>query len=311
MTLELVIEKFKATGCPLLEHADVSSSQEWIFDSFLTPSEERHQLLRWWLTRLDNGLEDIDLVEVVKDLGICNSADVTGFVSGNMTRTKQLRIWTKLVDITFDDEEDDNNKRCRKHLSFAESIAETVEFEKFKTSKMDILPFHLEKEFKKQKGKPGLKDGGVPTLEKLVDTLKRGNELQSSLIQYEDNKVPVNTDEIVDALNSTYVKLSDQLPEYELSHSTEFSSWLRNQQSKTTFKERTEIVDSEEVVQRLHSNIHNKTKVADNIRSVVETGQEDIRKLSSGFLTTDFGLEDAELSVTMTNLTLSRAPAAS
>ena len=47
-------------------------------DTFLTPSEERHQLLRWWLTRLDNGLENIDLVEVVKDLGICNSADVTG-----------------------------------------------------------------------------------------------------------------------------------------------------------------------------------------------------------------------------------------
>ena len=35
MTLELVIEKFKATGCPLLEHADVSSSQEWIFGAVL------------------------------------------------------------------------------------------------------------------------------------------------------------------------------------------------------------------------------------------------------------------------------------
>ena len=226
-----------------------------------------------------------------------------------MTKTKQLRIWTKLVDITLDDEQDDTNKRCRKHTSFAESIAETIEFDKFKTSKMEILPFHLEKEFRKQKGK--LKDGGVPTIDKLVDTLKTGNELQSSLIQYEDNQVPENTDEIVDAVNSTYVKLSDQLPEYELRHSTEFSSWLRNPQSKTAFKERKEIVDSEEVVQRLHSNIHNKTKVADNIRSVVETGQEDIRKLSSGFLTTDFGLEDAELSVTMTNLTISRAPAAS
>lgn len=222
-----------------------------------------------------------------------------------------MRIWTKFVDITFDDEQDDINKRCRKHTSFAESIAETIEFDKIKTSKMEILPFHLEKEFKKQKGKPGLKDGGMPTLDKLVDTLKRGNELQSSLIQYEDNQVPVNTDEIVDAVNSAYVRLSDQLPEYEKRHSTEFSSWLRNQQTKATFKVRREIVDSEEVVQRLHSNIHNKTKVADNIRNVVETGQEDIRKLSSGFLKTDFGLEDAELSVTMTNLTISRAPAAS
>ena len=27
---------------------------------------------------MDNNLENVDLVEVVKDLGICNSADVTG-----------------------------------------------------------------------------------------------------------------------------------------------------------------------------------------------------------------------------------------
>lgn len=229
-----------------------------------------------------------------------------------MTKTKQLRIWTKLADITFDDDQDVVTvERCRHHTSFAESISETIEFDKFRTSKSEILPFRLEKEFKKQKGKPGVMDGGMPTLDKLVDTLKRGQELQSSLMQYEDNQVPENTDEIIDAVNSSYVKLSDQVPEYEIRHSTEFSSWLRNQQTKATFKERKEIVNAEDVVQRLHSNVYNKTKIADNIRSVVDTGHEDIRKLSSGPLTTDFGLEDNELSVSMTNLTVSRAPAAS
>lgn len=229
-----------------------------------------------------------------------------------MTKTKQLRIWTKLADITFDDDQDVvTNERCRHHTSFVESISETIEFDKFRTSKSEILPFHLEKEFKKHRGNPGVKDGGMPTLEKLVDTLKRGQELQSSLMQYEDNQVPENTDEIIDAVNSSYVKLSDQVPEYEIIHSTEFSSWLRNQQTKATFKERKEIVHAEDVVQRLHSNVYNKTKIADNIRSVVDTGHEDIRKLSSGLLTTDFGLEDDELSVSMTNLTVSRAPAAS
>lgn len=34
MTFEFVLEKFKASGCPLLEHADVGSSQEWIFGDF-------------------------------------------------------------------------------------------------------------------------------------------------------------------------------------------------------------------------------------------------------------------------------------
>ena len=35
MTFEFVLEKFKASGCPLLENADVGSSQDWIYGNFL------------------------------------------------------------------------------------------------------------------------------------------------------------------------------------------------------------------------------------------------------------------------------------
>ena len=94
-------------------------------------------------------------------------------------------------------------------------------------------------------------------------------------------------------------------------HSSEFSSWLGSQPTKATFREIKEVVHSEEVVRRLHSIIYNKTHIADNVRGIVETGHEDIRKLSSGLLTTDFGLEDEDLSVTRTSDKMSRAPAAS
>ena len=73
-------------------------------------------MLRWWLTKLvetgqedirklssgflttDFGLENGDLVEVVKELGICNSADVTG---DNLVKLEyfsrfkvfRLRVW--------------------------------------------------------------------------------------------------------------------------------------------------------------------------------------------------------------------------
>ena len=167
----------------------------------------------------------------------------------------------------------------------------------------------MEKEFRKQKGK--LKDGGVPTIDKLVDTLKRGRELQSSLINFKDKRALHNSDEMIDAVNTSYFKLSELVPEYEKRHSLEFSSWLGSQLTKATYREFKEVVHSEEVVQRLHSIIYNKTQIADNIRGIVETGHEDIRKLSSGLLTTDFGLEDADLSVTMANGKMSRAPAAS
>ena len=309
--MELVLDKFKAAGCPFFKHADAISSQELIYDALFVPSEERQQLLRWWVTKLDQGLENVDLVEMMNGLGISTSKDTTSFVSGNMTRSKQLRIWTKLAEITSDDEQDVTNERCRPHTSYAESISEIIEFDKFTTSKMEVLPFHLEKDLKKQKGRPGLKDGGMPTLEKLVDTLERGRELQSSLIHYEDKQAPHNTDELVDAVNTCYTNLNDLVPEFELRHSSEFSSWLRSQPTEANYKELKEVVHSEEVVQRLHSSIYNKTQIADNIQSIVETGHEDIRKLSSGFLTTEFGLEDADLSVTMTNVKISQAPAAS
>ena len=42
------------------------------------PSDERQQLLNWWLTKLDPDLENVDLAEVMNDLGICKSADVSG-----------------------------------------------------------------------------------------------------------------------------------------------------------------------------------------------------------------------------------------
>ena len=133
-------------------------------------------MLRWWITKLDQCLEnvDVELVEVMNGLGISSSKDTTSFVTGYMTRSKQLRIWKKLAGMTSDDEQDVTNGRCRHHASLAESISEIMEFDKFTISKMEILPFHLEKEFKKQKG---LKDGGFPTLVKLVDSLKRGREL--------------------------------------------------------------------------------------------------------------------------------------
>ena len=42
------------------------------------PSDQRQELLRWWVSKLDPGVENVDLVEVVHDLGICSRTDSTG-----------------------------------------------------------------------------------------------------------------------------------------------------------------------------------------------------------------------------------------
>ena len=141
-----------------------------------------------------------------------------------------------------------------------------------------------------------------------------GRELKLVLMHHKDIEDPENNDDIVNEVNKNCDELIDRIPRFEMKHNTEFSPWLTINKitSKTRFTERKEIVAAEEVVQRLVTNFHNKTKIADNIQTSNEISQEDITRASrSGFLTTDFGLEEAELSVTMSNVTMSRAPAAS
>ena len=52
-------------------------------DTFLINSEVRRQVLRWWLAKLDPGLEDMDPAEVLKILGICTNIDAAGNVHNN------------------------------------------------------------------------------------------------------------------------------------------------------------------------------------------------------------------------------------
>ena len=65
------------------------------------------------------------------------------------------------MDIALEDDDEQNDvmlmllERCQHHESFIESISETVELDKFLSSKLEIRPFHLEKENKKLKGKKG------------------------------------------------------------------------------------------------------------------------------------------------------------
>ena len=144
------------------------------------------------------------------------------------------------------------------------------------------------------------------------ETFIRGLKLKSDLVRNEDIKdsEDIANDDIFYAANKRCEELKNKIPHFEMKHKIEFSSWLSSNQTSGT--KRKEVEAAEEVVQQLHLNLHNMTNIADNIQTVVETGQEDIRRVSiSGLLTTDFGLEEAELSVSMSYVNISRAPAAS
>ena len=132
MTLESVSEKFKASGCPMFEAANLSSIREWMF----VPSMERQQVLRLWLDKLDPCLEDLNPI-VLKDLGLCTYLDATDFVTANMTKTRQLAIWTSIMDIALEDDDEQNDvmlmllERCQHHESFIESISKSWRFGHF------------------------------------------------------------------------------------------------------------------------------------------------------------------------------------
>ena len=214
--------------------------------------KEHQKVLRWWFDKLDPCLEDLNPI-VLKDLGLCTYLDATDFVTANMTKTRQLAIWTSIMDIAFEDDDEQSDvmllERCQHHESFIESISETVKLDKFLSLKLEILAFHLEKENKKLKGK----EGGIPTVKKLRETFIRGLELKADLMRNEDRKESENIayDDIFDAVNKRCEELKDKIPLFEMKHKIEVSSWLSsssNQTSKTKLNERIEILAAEEVV---------------------------------------------------------------
>ena len=164
----------------------------------------------------------MDAADFIKSLGICSPLESSstfyfmflslffflrflGFVSGVLSKSKQLNVWEHLAGLKSDSEinletELEDQKRVK---GFIESVSETIDYNVLLKSKIDIVPFHFEKEIKNRLGTPS--KAGIPSLEDLKGTLFKGKQLHSSLGHFAD----LNSDNSDDNVIEDIRKLSE------------------------------------------------------------------------------------------------------
>jgi len=314
MSFQAVVENFKLNGCMYLEHADLSINSAWIDDLFFVDSPDRSQLLEWWLRKLSPEQEIPFAADMIRMMGLLSASDASSFVSGKMTRSKQLSVWSnlsrlKLQDANEDTEmEDERNKRL---VAFIETLAETVDFDKFKTSKLNIVPFHIDKELKKNKGNSKLQDCSLPTIEHLTETLEQGKVLYDDLQQYAEvnDEDSQDNSEFIQRLEEVSQDINEKLDEFSIKYNTEFSSWVNPRHNISNEKEKPEIREADDIIHKLSTHFSRKTSIAGKVEKILDIGFKDLKKMTNSINVHD--VTEGEENPRSTLSTLSRAPAAS
>ena len=231
-----------------------------------------------------------------------------GFVSGVLSKSKQLNVWEHLAGLKSDSEinletELEDQKRVK---GFIESVSETIDYNVLLKSKIDIVPFHFEKEIKNRLGTPS--KAGIPSLEDLKGTLFKGKQLHSSLGHFADLNNDNSDGNVIGDIRKLSEEISEKLNQFNVTNNTEFSPWLAKPEMFTTrYKKREEIPEAKEAIERLSTHFQKKAAIANNIKQVLDIGNKDIKKLTSDVARADFD----ELNVINNIFNLARAPAAS
>ena len=230
-----------------------------------------------------------------------------------MSKSKQMDVWTDLAGLGVEEEIDPDEIKSNNTSAFLEAVSENIEIEKFQNSKLQVLSFHFEQEIKKL-DKQGRIEPAVTaiSLANLKRTLDDGNNIHNDLEQYGQFSNDVGSSEpIIGKLVKVSEEMNDNIEAFNVKHNTEFASWLAKSEVSTKYKDREEILQMERVVSALACQLHSKTQIAENLETILDGGQRDIRRLSSVVSMSD--LEDVDETITFnaSNVNMSRAPAAS
>ena len=224
-----------------------------------------------------------------------------------------MNVWADLAGLGVEEEVDPVEIKRNNTSAFLEAVSENIEIEKFQNSKLQVLPFHFEQEIKKIDKKGRIEPAVTAvSLENLKRTLDDGNNILNDLEKYEQFSNDVGSSEsIIGKLIKVSEELNDNIEAFNVKHNTEFSSWLAKSEVSTKYKDREEILQMEGVVSALACQLHSKTQIAENLETILDGGQRDIRRLSSVVSMSD--LEDVDETITFnaSNVNMSRAPAAS
>jgi hypothetical protein len=308
--LEQLTEKLKAKGCHFLADIEFSDNSEWISELFLKPSSVRTQLLSWCISKLEPDMEKINNDETLKVLGVCSSSESTSFSSAIMSRNRQLKIWSHLIDLLGAHDDGDCTEDGRLKLSssaaFIDALAENVSFDY--TSKLDVFPVHFERELKQILS--------LPSDSQLSATLVRGKEAHRELERFAEAEM-ANTEtdrEILRSVEAAASEVVGRSEELSVKHQAEFSCWIQNQHQQPLSpadSREDPILRAEQTLRSVERVLSNCVTIAQSTNHVLELGERDLREFNNLSLSLMSGMDSSVGLTDSTDHNMSRAPAAS
>ena len=227
-----------------------------------------------------------------------------------MNKRNQSKVWFDLAGMVSCEEADIEEMRetNRRNENVLDALAHEIKFESFTKSKLNVLPFHFEKEIKKNKS---LAETGLPSLETFSDTLEKGKLLMETLEKYSDyEEDPVASEDLISELGHVCDELREKLDNLNVKHNTDFAAWLGSPHSASSLaNERTEILEVAEMLRQLSLHLKQKSSIADSVNKVLDYQNKDLKKLSQNIPTIEVDENLDKTSLYLSVLSSSRAPA--
>jgi len=308
--LEAVAEKFRRLGCSFLEKVEVSSNKEWINDLFLQPTQERKRMLFWCLKMVDSSFELMKIDDFLVASGICRSSDeAKSFVSGEMSRNKQVNVWQALAMIVDEDnlELEQITEMHAKCGSFIDALAENVNFEQQMKAPLEITPYHFERELKSRKM------GETPQMKVFKNVLSLAKVEKQNLLQFDSasNKEELDDQDVLEKLSGKCDEISENMEGFDLKFRAELEPWLVGRSASTLgSKARPEVNVMADTLENISGHFTNNLTITNSSHQVNKSCEEITNRLAFSTLV-DNSIVDVESLNLFKDLSVTRAPAAS
>jgi len=308
--LEAVAEKFRRLGCSFLEKVEVSSNKEWINDLFLQPTQERKKMLIWCLKMVDSSFEFMKIDDFLVASGICRSSDeAKSFVSGEISRNKQVNVWQALAMIVDEDslELEKITEMHAKSGSFIDALAENVNFEQQMKAPLEITPYHLERELKSRK----MVD--APQIKVFKNVLGLAQVEKQNLLQFESasNKDELDDQDVLEKLSAKCDEISESMEGFDVKFRAELEPWLVGRSASTLgSKARPEINVMADTLEKISGHFTNNLTITNSSHQVNKSCEGITNRLAFSTLV-DNSIVDVESLNLFKDLSVTRAPAAS
>lgn len=218
-TIFSVAEKLKLWDCKYLQQIEVASNPEIVNDLFFLPSEDRKMLLKWVLKTIDPSTE-WKVEEFLSVTGTCATAkEAENFVGCHQPRARQLGVWEGLSDLLQDpdlDRVEELEKIQKTNGQLIDDLAETVNFAAQVSCRLNITPYHFERELN------GLKKT-APSMRKLMDLEKQGNEELEQIGVVDEMETSEN---ILETAEKAVENVSYQGEKFDKVFRTDMEAWL-------------------------------------------------------------------------------------